>query len=90
MLHIAPELVRLDACLPRGNVPTSEWAEGDLIRSPKAALFRTMKEMTSHGVYGDPTLATAEKGRAISKIVVEALCTIVTDLAQSRFDVSGK
>jgi len=84
MLHIAPELVRLEARQPRTNLPTYEWAEGDLIRSPRAALYRTMKQMTSNGVYGDPLLATAEKGRQIADIVCEALCETVTDLA--RFD----
>jgi creatinine amidohydrolase len=83
MLHIAPSLVRVDSILPRDNLPTYAWAEGDLIRSPPAAIFRTMKQMTSHGAYGDPTMATAEKGKKISKIVVKALCTIVTEMAAS-------
>lgn len=82
MLHIAPDLVRMGACRPRANIPTHEWAEGDLVRSPRATIFRTMKEMTENGVYGEPSLGSAEKGKAISKIVSEALCEIVSDLAQ--------
>ena len=34
MLHIAPELVHMDAIEPRANVPTYEWAEADLLPLP--------------------------------------------------------
>lgn len=82
ILLIAPELVRLDAIQPRGNVPTFPWAEGDLLRSPQAALFRTMQEMTPHGAYGEPAQASAEKGRQIADLVCDALAVILTDLAR--------
>lgn len=82
MLYIAPELVRLEASQPRANLPTYDWAEGDLMRSPRAALYRTMKQMTSNGAYGEPSQATVEKGKQIADIVCEALCEIVTDLAR--------
>jgi creatinine amidohydrolase len=81
LLLIAPQLVRNEAIPPRANVATFDWAEGDLIRSPQAALFRTMKQMTPHGVYGEPSLATAEKGRRITAGVCDALVRILTDLA---------
>jgi creatinine amidohydrolase len=81
LLHIAPQLVRLDAIEPRANVPTYDWAEADLLRSPRAALFRNMKQMTPTGAYGEPARATAEKGRQISDLVCEALAAIVVDLS---------
>ena len=83
MLHIAPELVRLEARQPRANLPTYEWAEGDLIRPPRASLYRTMKQMTSNGAYGEPSRATPEKGKQIAGVVCEALCEIVTDLGRA-------
>jgi creatinine amidohydrolase len=82
MLHIAPELVRVDAIEKRANVPTYAWAEADLLRSPRAALFRTMKQMTPNGAYGEPARATAEKGKEISDSVCEALVRILTDLSE--------
>lgn len=82
MLHIAPQLVRIDAVPPRANIPTFEWAEGDLIRGPRAALYRTMTQMTPHGAYGAPSLATAAKGKQISALVCDALCKILADLAR--------
>jgi creatinine amidohydrolase len=81
MLHIAPELVRIDAIEGRANVSTYNWAEADLLRSPRAALFRTMKQMTPNGAYGEPARATAEKGKQISDTVCEAMVKILTDLA---------
>ncbi len=82
MLHIAPQLVRMEAVKPKANVPTYDWAEGDLLRSPRAALFRSFKQMTPHGAYGEASLATAAKGKQIADIVCDALCKILRDLAK--------
>lgn len=84
ILLIAPHLVRTDRIEPRANVPTFDWAELDLLRAPRAALFRTMQQMTSNGAFGEPALASAEKGRQITDIVCDALTEIVTDLAAGR------
>jgi creatinine amidohydrolase len=84
MLAIAPELVHMDRVQPRANVPTYDWAEADLLRSPRAALFRTMKQMTHVGAYGDPSRATVEKGVQIAHIVCDALATILTDLGKDQ------
>jgi creatinine amidohydrolase len=82
MLVIAPELVHMERTRPRANVPTYDWAEGDLLRSPRAPLFRTMRQMTPIGHYGEPALASADKGQRIADIVCEALAKILTDLAR--------
>lgn len=82
MLHIAPQLVRTEAIAPRANVPTFDWAEADLLRSSRAALFRTMKQMTPTGAYGEPAQATAAKGKQIADIVCDALGKILADLAK--------
>jgi creatinine amidohydrolase len=81
MLHIAPQLVRMDLAEPRANVPTYDWAEADLLRSSRASLFRTMREMTPSGAFGEPRAASAEKGRKIAEIVCDALVAILNDLA---------
>ena len=80
MLHIAPQLVRMEAIEPRANVPTYDWAEADLLRSPRTALFRTMKQMTTNGAYGEPARATADKGKQITDIVCDSLAAILIDL----------
>ena len=83
MMEIAPKLVITDKIEPGANQGTFEWAEGDMLRSPDASYFRTMRQLTSNGVFGDPTKATAVKGRKITKYVVDALKKIVADLANS-------
>jgi creatinine amidohydrolase len=82
MLLIAPELVHMEQVQSKANVPTFDWAEADLLRSPRAVLFRTMKQMTPTGVYGEPAFATAEKGKQIVDIVCDALAAILTDHAR--------
>jgi creatinine amidohydrolase len=84
MLLIAPQLVHMDAIEPRANVPAYEWAEADLLRSSRAALFRTMKQMTPTGAYGEPASASAAKGKQISEIVGDALVAILKDMAAAR------
>lgn len=81
MLLIAPSLVDRNKIVPGANQSTFDWAEGDMLRGPEASYFRTMKQMTPNGVFGDPTKATMEKGQQISDCVVNALKKIVNDLA---------
>ena len=77
---IAPELISRNSIAPGQNTPTLSWAEGDMLRSPRASLYRTMKQMTPNGVYGRPDLAHRKKGLAIRDAVVAELKTIVMDL----------
>ena len=80
MLLIAPELVHLDKMHPKANVPTVDWAEGDMLTGPRVGLYRRMKEMTPIGVYGEPTAGTREKGEKITEVVVQELQRVVQDL----------
>jgi creatinine amidohydrolase/Fe(II)-dependent formamide hydrolase-like protein len=70
----------MEAIPSRANAPTFDWAEGDLLRSPRVALFRTMKHMTPHGAYGDSSKATAAKGKRIAECVCDALSVVLRDL----------
>ncbi len=82
MLVIAPELVQMKLAAAKTNVPTFDWAEGDLLYGSEASLYRTMKEMTPSGVYGDPQFATRDKGLKITNIVTDKLKKIVQDLGK--------
>jgi creatinine amidohydrolase len=60
---------------------TYDWANNDLLRGGRGSLFRTMAEISGgSGVVGDPSLASAEKGQTITRLVVEALAEIVETL----------
>jgi creatinine amidohydrolase len=82
MLLIAPHLVRQDSIEPRANIATFDWAEADLLRSPRATLYRTFSGMTRNGALGDPALASREKGEWITAAVMEELVKIIMDLRQ--------
>jgi creatinine amidohydrolase/Fe(II)-dependent formamide hydrolase-like protein len=79
---IAPDLIDRTAIGPGGNVPTHAWAEGDMLRAPRASLYRSMKQMTANGVYGRPDQASPDKGRAIRNAVISQLKLVVTDLGR--------
>lgn len=80
MLRIAPHLVSREYIGKKKNTGTFPWAEGDLFRGGEASYYRSMRAMTSNGVFGDPRLASAEKGTEIEKVVVERLEEIVMDI----------
>jgi len=86
MLLIAPDLVHSDRIEARANIETFDWAEGDLIRGPKAALYRSFRQITRNGAMGDPDAGNAEKGEKITEAVTTALVQIVSDLGGGRTD----
>ncbi len=49
---------------------------------PKGILVRNKRKFWPGGVWGDPTRATADKGRQLEQRVVEALDRLVTELEQ--------
>lgn len=59
---------------------TFNWASADLLRGSKALLHRSMKQHTPNGVYGDPTLASKEKGEKIAQVVMENFISIIKDM----------
>lgn len=80
MMLIAPELVHHDKIGDKQNQQTFEWATGDLLRGPKASLYRSMKTQTPIGVFGDVRKISAKKGQKITDLAVEGLKKIVLDL----------
>jgi len=48
--------------LDKVNVADFAWAEEDLLRTSRVSLYRSMKQITPNGVWGDATHATGRKG----------------------------
>ncbi|MGI9550440.1 MAG: creatininase family protein [Aurantibacter sp.] len=82
MMLIAPHLVRTDKFEKGKHSKTFKWAEGDMLSPPKISLYRSIKEMTSNGVFGDPGYASKEKGEKITELVTNGLRNIITDLLE--------
>jgi len=84
MLHIQPELVHLDKIEEVKNIKSYDWGEADMLRGSKASIYRSMKALTSNGVYGNSGIHSAEKGRHITDMVTNSLKGIVLDLYNSK------
>jgi creatinine amidohydrolase len=82
MMLIAPELVHHDNIGDKQNQQSFDWANGDMLRGPKASLYRSIKAMTPIGVFGEARMVSAEKGQKITDLAVGALEKIVLDLFQ--------
>ena len=83
LLLIAPHLVQSDKLERGDHSNTFSWAKGDMLQAPKASLYRSIKEMTSNGVYGDPSYASKEKGERITEVVIDGLQKIAIDLLKT-------
>lgn len=81
MLAAAPGDVRQDKIGGMSYQPTFEWANSDMIRANRGAIFRTMHAMSNGtGVVGDPSLGSAQKGERITQVVVDELVRVVETL----------
>ena len=80
MLLIAPELVDEEAIQPKANISSYDWAEGNLLSSPSASLYRTFKQRTSNGAMGEPASGTPGKGKRVTEAVTGVLKNIIFDM----------
>jgi creatinine amidohydrolase len=78
MLHLAPELVRLEASRDDGLRP----------EEPVSGVVWNYDELTEDGGFGYPTLATAELGQVLFESAVEKLTELLVALA-SGFSLVG-
>jgi creatinine amidohydrolase len=77
MLAFHPNLVKMALAVDDGLPSPAKLLQFDLLGGPAATLTRPMDRITQHGVYGRPTLATAEKGRRILQEIVAALRELI-------------
>jgi creatinine amidohydrolase len=70
LLHLAPELVRTELLEPGEALPLA-----DLMPALRA---QGMRSVSSNGVLGDPTGATAEEGRRVLAVMVDRVVAEVS------------
>jgi len=83
MLYIEETLVDTDAVDAYPKNPTFDWAEDNLLEGARAPLYRTFRQMTSSGVFGNCQYASADKGKQITDIVLAEAAKIIEDLSAS-------
>lgn len=76
MMTLAPNLVRRDR-LPEAHDGAT--AETRRTGRSRMARFRSLREKTASGVWGDARRATREKGEAIVEAIVAALAQWLQD-----------
>ncbi len=80
MKVIAPNLVQESLIKQGANVLAFPSVDGDLLFGPKISFYRTMKELTPNGIFGNPINSSAEKGVRIGECVTAALKQLVMDM----------
>jgi creatinine amidohydrolase len=78
-LHLDAARVRMDKARKHVGMPESEFIWMDLMEGSPVMLMDRWTRFTPSGVSGDPTLATAEKGRIVFEAVVDAFVRLVRE-----------
>lgn len=86
ILHLAPDLVREEEYAvdyreePKGGY---EGAFHDFFSHGPLSVYRAADAQEGPGTTGDPTLASAEKGKAIYEFLVAELADLIDDISES-------
>jgi creatinine amidohydrolase len=81
MLHVAPDLVKMERATSKYPDRGSDYLSTDLLVPSRAAAYVDFGEVSETGVFGDPTVASPEKGALFFAAVAEALARFIEDFA---------
>jgi len=81
MLYIAPEVVNMESARPESN-PSK--GPGGLTRDPN----KNTGVYSKTGAWGDPTLATVEKGKVLTESLVDAIVAEIINFSGRDFKAS--
>jgi creatinine amidohydrolase len=82
MLHLHPEQVRPEHAVTCYPDPGSRYLSTDLTRGGRVRTYLDFRDLSGSGVFGDPGLASAEKGQRFLDACTKVLDDFVTDFAQ--------
>jgi creatinine amidohydrolase len=89
MLFLRPELVRMELAVKDIAQPASRFCWRDLLRGSRGV---AMADLTRHasrtGVVGDPTLATAEKGKQCFEVIAATCLEFIEEFAARTVEVT--
>lgn len=86
LLAEQPQLVHMARAAADGKWPASEFFAKDMLCGGSASYAMRFDEISRHGVVGDPTTASAEKGEAAFAIIVDALARLVRQIQTGEID----
>lgn len=82
LLHLRPDLVDMSQAVRDIHAAPSRWLYRDLQRPGPVTFMEFFSRFSKTGINGDPTLATAEKGRRVVECVVENLIDLIREFRQ--------
>jgi creatinine amidohydrolase len=82
MQHVRPELVKMGRAVTTYPDPGSSYLSTDLLGSSRARTYHDFGDLSAAGVLGDPSLASAEKGAAFHRAVVDELVRFLEDFSR--------
>ena len=80
MLATEPDLVRMDKAVDV-QLHRSSYLGADLLAGGPVSVAASFRELSSSGVIGAPTLATADRGQALLDSMVTAVAEFIEDFA---------
>jgi creatinine amidohydrolase len=81
MLHLHPDLVHQDRAVVRYPETGTPWLSTDLMEGSIVRSFVAFDDLSESGTFGDPSLATVEKGGRFLQMSAEALAAFLRDFA---------
>ena len=84
MLAICPAIVDMSKAEPDGIMSESEFGRHETLSGPLVSTYQTMKQITHHGGYGDPSTASAEKGERMLGVITPRLVALCSDVLEGR------
>lgn len=84
ILNIDSNLVDMSKAKADGILSASRFTRNEMLHPPVVAVYRTMKDTTNHGGFGDPTVATAEKGETMLQAIIGELRSLCEDFFAGR------
>ncbi len=81
MLAAYPELVRMEKATTHYPQPPSSYLATDMFAAPRVRAYADFKALSPTGTFGDPSLASGDKGEVILGICVDELLAFLRDFA---------
>jgi creatinine amidohydrolase len=81
LLYLQPDLVTMNQATGTYPNPGSSYLTTDLLGSSAIRTYLDFKDLSQSGVLGDPSLASAEKGKRFFAASVDALVAFIKDFA---------
>jgi creatinine amidohydrolase len=89
MLHLRPELVDMDQAVYDISQPDSKFYWRDILRGSRGvALADLTRHASRTGLVGDPTIATAEKGRRFFEVIVATTVEFLIEFMRREVEVT--